>query len=379
MSLFKNQTELIPNIQTSYSIFSTPVAGEKVTMENAMQIPAFNSCVQILSETIGMIPIHLIKSFDNKTTNLDFYKELQVLTGESNDYMTGDSFRRNITSSYLLTGNGYAEKEKALDGSVMKLHYINPDRCTKQWIDKKTNQIRYLIDGKDLGRDKIFHIPSLMYSKDGFSGVGALDNSKEIISLALAQLRFSASYFGNGALPTTILKTSTSLTPQQRTDLLSGWNLKHKGAKNAGKTAILPPTVTEVQVIGNDAEKSQLNESRKQTVIDICRLFRMPPHLVQSLEGSTFSNIEEQAREFIEYTLMPHIVNWEKCCRQQLLKDSDKSYLYYKFNLDSLSRGKLLERYQAHNLALQGEWKTKNEIRMIEDLDIIKELDNKKE
>ncbi|NIS54337.1 phage portal protein, partial [Candidatus Saccharibacteria bacterium] len=46
--------------------------------------------------------------------------------------------------------------------------------------------------------------------------------------------------------------------------------------------------------------------SRKFQVEDICRFFRVPPHLVQHLEKSSFNNIEMQSLEFVMYTMLPH-------------------------------------------------------------------------
>lgn len=371
-----NKTVLNPN-QLTYNIISAMSnAGEKVSVETALTIPAFHSCVQVVSESIGMLPFKLLHNYKGKTQVLYYKNEYKIMNGEVNDYMTADQFRQNMTASYLLFGDAVAEKEYALDGSVAKLHYIDPERVSNIYIDAKSNTIRYIIDGKDLGRDKIFHLPGLAYNQQGYRGKSILENSREILGLALAQMYFASSYFKNGATPSIAVLTKGEMTKDQADIFLKTWNSKYRGAKNTNKTGILPDGISDIKVIGSDAEKSQLLQSRQQTVIDICRMFRMPPHLIQSLEGATFSNIEEQAREFITYTLEPHIVRWEKACNQQLIKQEDKDFYYYKFNLDSLERGKLLDRYTAHNLAINGGWKNRNEIREIEDLDKAEGLDD---
>jgi HK97 family phage portal protein len=54
-----------------------------------------------------------------------------------------------------------------------------------------------------------------------------------------------------------------------------------------------------------EPEKSQLVESRQFAVEEICRWFGVPPHKVQHLLRSTFSNIEHQSIEFVRDALTP--------------------------------------------------------------------------
>lgn len=86
--------------------------------------------------------------------------------------------------------------------------------------------------------------------------------------------------------------------------LRNSWNAAYGGAGNAGKVAILEEgmTFTPVSISPQDA---QLLEKRKFTVEEICRIFRVPPHLVQNLDRTTFNNIEQMSIDFVMYSLMP--------------------------------------------------------------------------
>lgn len=370
ISFGKSNTVLEPNSGSWSLMKALASSGEFVTVETAMTVPAFSACVQVISESIGMLPFKLLNSYKGKTTPSYFKSEYKIFQNEANDYTSGSQFRKNMTAAYLLYGDALAEKEYALDGkTVVKMHYIDPQRIDEIYIDKKTKNIKYKIDGKVFGRDKIFHLTGLNYNSSGYKGTSIVNIGKEVLGLALAEMRFASSYFNNNGTPATMIMTKGEMTQQARENFLLSWNKKYKGAKNQNKTGILPDGIADVKIIGSDAEKSQLLESRKQTVIEIARLFRMQPHKIQSLDNATFSNIEEQGREFIQNTLMPHIILWEQSCNQQLLREEDKSNNYYKFMLDALERGKLIERYTAHNMAINGGWKTRNEIRSLEDMD----------
>lgn len=363
-----NLTEIGPNSPYKIgSLWTVGSSGEKVNLETALQLPAFNSCLQTISESVSMLPFKFYNSFNGKTKVADWTNEYMLFSSEVTDYMNASTFKKVMTATYMLYGDSVAEIEYAANGKILHLHYIEPSKL--QQIEVYKNKLIYTIDGKTFKQNKIFHLMGLNYNPCGFRGTGILEIGKETIALALAQNRYATSFFQNGATPATIILTKDEMPKETKENFLTNWNRMFKGAKNQNKTAVLGPAVQEVKTIGSDAEKSQLLESRKESIIEICRLFRIAPHLAQSLERATFSNIEEQAQGFIDYTLMPHIINWEQSCNRQLVNPADKGRFYFKFNLGSLERGKLLERYQAHSLAINAGWKNRNEVRELEDLD----------
>ena len=61
--------------------------------------------------------------------------------------------------------------------------------------------------------------------------------------------------------------------------------------------------------------------------------------MVGDLEKSSFSNIEQQSREFVKYTLEPWTVRWEQSISRSLLSRNEKSSYFVKFNVDGLLRG----------------------------------------
>lgn len=56
-------------------------------------------------------------------------------------------------------------------------------------------------------------------------------------------------------------------------------------------------------------------------VAEMCRIFRVPPHMIQDLSKSSFSNIETQSTEFVQYCLLPHLRRWESAISRDLIVD----------------------------------------------------------
>ena len=91
--------------------------------------------------------------------------------------------------------------------------------------------------------------------------------------------------------------------------------------------------------------EAQFLETRKFQVSEICRIYRVPPHLVGDLEHATFSNIEHQGISFAVHTIRPWLVRIEQAMNRALFSDKEKvgsptgGRFYTRFNMDGLMRG----------------------------------------
>lgn len=93
--------------------------------------------------------------------------------------------------------------------------------------------------------------------------------------------------------------------------------------------------------------------------------------MIGDLEHATFSNIEQQSLEFVKYTLDPWLVRWEQGLQKALLTDSEKGQYFIKFNVDGLLRGDYASRMQGYATARQNGWMSANDIRELEDMNMI--------
>ena len=118
-------------------------------------------------------------------------------------------------------------------------------------------------------------------------------------------------------------------------------------------------------------EQAQFLETRKFQIDEIARIFRVPPHMVGDLEKSSFSNIEQQSLEFVKYTLEPWIIRWEQSLNRALLSETEKPDYFVKFNVDGLLRGDYQSRMNGYAIARQNGWMSANDIRSLEQLDLI--------
>ena len=121
--------------------------------------------------------------------------------------------------------------------------------------------------------------------------------------------------------------------------------------------------------------EAQFLETRKFQVSEICRIYRVPPHMVGDLEHATFSNIEHQSISFAVHTIRPWVVRLEQAMNRALFSDKEKGVYYIRFNMDGLMRGDYKSRMEGYAIGRQNGWMSANDIRELENMNPIPDED----
>ena len=137
-----------------------------------------------------------------------------------------------------------------------------------------------------------------------------------------------------------------------------------------GGTCLLYMKFTPIAIPNNEA---QFLETRKFQIEEIARMYRVPLHMIGDLDHATFSNVEHLSLDFVKYSLDPWIVRWEQSLQKALLSDSEKGQYFVKFNVDGLLRGDYASRMQGYATARQNGWMSANDIRELEDMNMLSE------
>ena len=346
-------------------------SGVEVDEIRAMQTSAVYACVRVISETISSLPCCLYKSVDKGREVAKEHPLCEVLHDMANPEMTSFTFREVMMTALLLYGNAYAKVVRDRAGHVKELWYLRADRVTVE-RDLVTKKIKYTfssdIDNKThvFKAEQIFHIVGMSY--DGLKGLSPIDQAREAVGLALATEEFGARFFGNGARPGGVLEHPGIVKDPEK--LRESWNKVYQGAKNSHKIAVLEEGM-HYHEIGLSPEASQFLQTRKYQLNEICRIFRVPPHMIGDLERSTFSNIEHQSIDFVVHTIRPWLKRWEQAIYKCLLSPQERQLYYAKFNVDGLLRGDFATRTGGYATARQNGWMSINEIRQLENLNPI--------
>lgn len=284
---------------------SSTVSGEFITPENAMGVSAYYACLRNVAEDIGKLPVIVYKRDANGNKTRDAEHPLYHLLHVSpNPDMSAQTFFETLTHWAAGWGNGFAEIITNGRNAPMELWPIHPARVRE--VVRREGKLTYMVlppemtgEVQAVPGDRMFHLRGL---GNGFFGYSVLKAAAETLGLSRAVEFFGAAYFGNGTTPAGVLTHPEKLGDEEFARLQASWDETHGGASASFKPVILEEGMTWTP-IGVPPEQAQFLKTREFQVIEVCRWFRMPPHKIQSLAGATFSNIEQQALEYVVDTL----------------------------------------------------------------------------
>lgn len=376
----KNLPEVTDSVRDSGQIFSfgTANSGEKVDEQSAMQISAVYACVRLLAETVAALPLHLYRyTDDGKGKESAFDHPLyRILYRQPNDEMSSFIWRETMMTHLLLWGNAYSQIIRDGRNNVLGLYPLLPENVE---VDRDgQGQLYYIyhaytdeVPGEQnqdiyFRKDEILHIPGLGFNGlVGFSPIAMMKNS---LGTTLAVEKYGASFFKNGAQPSGVLEHPGVLKDPQK--IRDNWTAVYGGANNAHRVAVLEEGMA-YKAISLPPEDSQFLSTRQFGVEEICRIFRVPPHMVQSLEHATFSNIEHQSIDFVVHTLTPWLVRFEQAIIKDLLLEEEQDVLFPKFNVDGLLRGDYQSRMNGYATGISNGFLSPNDIHRLENMDLI--------
>lgn len=340
-------------------------AGQRVTTTSAMQQLVVFNCVRVLAESMGMLPCRLLKQTGRVRLPATDHRLYPLITMAPNSYMTAQEFWEMLVACLCLRGNFYAYKVMAL-GNVVELLPLSPDIVTPKLKDDWSVEYKVNFESgvQTLTQDEIWHVR--LFTLDGLNGLNPIAYARQALGLGQAMDAHAAKLFTNGAVTSGVLRTEQQLTDEAFGRLKTEFQGEHMGVANAYKPMILEMGL-DWKPISLNAQDTQFIESKKLTEAQICGLFRVPPHLVASMEKMTLNNIEHMGMSFVNYSLVPIMTRIEHRIQVGLLSEKDRLTHYAKFNAGALMRGDLKGRYESYGKGIQWGILSPNDCRELED------------
>jgi HK97 family phage portal protein len=326
-------------------------SGVQVNEQSALSSTAVWACVRLLSDTFASLPGFVYKNMEPKgKEKAKKYPLYRLIHDSANPLMTSFIYRETMMGHILTWGNCYSEIERDNRGYPIALWPLRPDK-TRPERDKKTGELSYItqIDGQEykLPKDRVLHIPGMGF--DGLKGYSPISMAREAIGLSLATEEFGARYFGSGTHPGAVITRpleAPQLDNQQDIEDLRKYLIDAYGGLGKSHRLMLLEEGMDIKNIGIPPEDSQFLETRQFQVTEIARFYGVQPHLVGDLTKSTNNNIEEQAIEFVIYTLRPWLVRWEQSQNMSLIPEEDMEQYFVEYLVDGLLRGDFKSRQE---------------------------------
>ena len=351
------RAEMLDESKCDDVLLRAVLGGFTISRDDALAIPKISGSVDFICNTFAQIPFKLykqsIKDGKKVTEEVTNDERVSIINDDTRDKLDGFQFKKAMCEDYLLGKGGYAFIGK-VGNKFNALYYVKCDSVSVQKNEKAIyKDYTLMVDGGTY-KDYQF-IKLLRNTKDGASGKGLTEEISKALQTAFKRLCYDYDLAVTGGSRKGFIKSQKHLDKPSIEALRKAWNDFYSGNAN---TVILNDGM-EFQEASNTSKENETN-SKEITFNDVIKdLFHI---------GETYD-------ETIKNAIMPIAIAFCTALNRDFLLEKEKKSFYFAPDTKELYKGSLKERYEAYKIAIESGFKTRNEIRYMEDDDALEGLD----
>lgn len=376
-----------PRIRNDTTVSTLTAAGypagnlQDTTATAAMKLSSVDRCIEVLSDSLGKLPIYVMERGTRK--RVDDHPLGGLLTVRPNEAQTPTVAKKMIEANRNCGGNGYGWIVRNAFSLAPDAILPVPHELVQPWLDSN-GLLWYTVIHPFTGEPMTVHrmdmIHLMAYTHNGYKGISVLSRASEVIGAGRAAQQYNLAYYANGGQPAGVLQTDSDLSGYTEVTLADGtkekmlkkdlirneWEKRHAGPTNAQRIAVLDYGLkyNPISISNKDA---QFVEQSELSVQDIARFFGVPLYKLQAGKQSYSSN-EQNAIEYVVSTLHPIVTQWEEEMTWKLLPPSEAVKLKIRINMMAELRGDFASRATWYKAMREIGGYSINDILALEDL-----------
>ncbi len=333
-----------------------------VTLDNAMQVPAFAASHNFLSSSMANLPLHAYRSKGENASRVG--GKLQRIVNEApNTQWTSYGMRKYLWQGVFgSAGRGCAWIER----KGTSIEAIWPFEHGRVHVSRKAGRKWYHSEGRDYPAEDVIDLTFLLKS-DMLSVYSPLHLAAKAVQLSIAMGDYGANFFAGGGVPPLAFTGPLPAGKDAMRQALTDMKRSVEASRSKGDAMVPIPPGHELKPIGFDPAKGQMTEARRFQIEEIARVFNLPPVFVQDLTHGTFSNTEQQDLHLIKHVL----AQWAKMAEEEFnlkLFGVRSGGRYVEHSMDAIERGDFKSRMEGMAQSVQNALRTPNELRGLDNL-----------
>jgi HK97 family phage portal protein len=327
-------------------------AGRRVSENDVLTLPAVLQALRVLCGVFAMTPLHYYRETENGRERAKDDPLYGLFASNPNQAQTAFGFKELLLGDVLLAGRFAAWTSRDRLQTPTALTRLDPQQVQPAEFFSREEGVSLFFDATlpDGTRERfaprdVWHVAGM---GRGLTGLNPVSYMRDALGSAIATGEYTGRFWANDAKPNVVLTSEQKIPRESKHEIRRDWNDLHRGAGKAHSTAVLDQGLAP-KFLSHDNQASQFLETRTFQVLEVARIWGVPPHLLFELSRATFGNIEQQSLEFVIYHLGPH---YERVA-QAATKSFARPGHYYEFLPDALVKGDLKSRMEAYWLQRQ--------------------------
>lgn len=376
-NVFRRGVYYMPEQNYIDTVTGNPEINYGVTVDNdtAMKFTALYAGIRIRSENIASFPKSVKVATPNGLQDAPNHPVSKLISDSPNNYTNKFDFWNTTNALLDGWGNAYAVIERDKAGVPIALHQVHPSRVEISFVNKREYYTVNVLNSDFAWLNGTYPAEDMLHfmlvTFDGIKGVNPIVYNATAIGKGLATQKFGAEFYNKGGNIKAVLETDGSLGDEAYNQFVTHYK---KSATNF-ETPLLEYGI-KYKEVGISPISAQLIQSETLSVQDVCRIINIPPHMLAELSHATFSNIEHQTIQFVQYALRPTVKRLEVELERKLFTSAERGKYSVKFELDGLLRGDTAARSAYYHNAILDGYMSRNEVRALENLDKADGLDD---
>ena len=336
-------------------LLSALLAGESISREKAMNIPAVASAVDMISSAVASMPVRLFKYKDDHVVEVKDDVRVAMLNGDTHDTLDGLQMKKAFVIDYLLDGNGYIYIKR--DGNdVSGLYYVD-DRFIAISILEEPIYKTYRI-GCGGGMYEPFEFLKLLRNtRDGARGFGITHDVSKALETAYRTMIYQLKMAKTNGNKRGFLKSERRLGQDEINLLKKAWNNLY--STDSEENVVVLNNGIDFREASNTSVEMQLNETVKNLADQIKDLF----------------HISDDFNLTFKLAIYPVVKAFETALNRDLLLEKEKGKYFFELDVKEIIRANVKERYESYKLAKECGFMTINEMRRMENMNHVDGLD----
>lgn len=358
----QEQRSLAYPMSASWLGHNVTSTGYPVSPFLAENLATVTACVGAISSAVASLPALVYRSVGSGRVELPQHPLARLIQAPAN-MLTWVDWCEWVISSVLLHGNALCQIQSDGAGRVTALQPI-PWPWVVPLVLPNGKLVFDIFEPMQQGRrllaDEVFHLKDR--SDNALIGRSRLSRAPDAVGNAISLQQFALHAWQNQGSPSGAVQVPGPLS-RDNYQTLSGRLAQHvEGTANARKVLILDNGI-QWQSISVSPEDAEVLASRRFSVEELCRLYQVPPPIVQDYTHNTFTNSAQASLWFAQFTLAPWIRKLEAEFSRSVIIGNDVSL---EIDMSALVRGDFQTRWQSYAIAVQNGILSVDEIRAAE-------------
>lgn len=307
--------------------------------QTAMCVATVFRCVKLLSESIANLPLQYQKRQDDIFRAANDPRMEYLLNVQPDFALNAFDFWRQVGEEMILDGNAYILPVY----NPVNLQLERLALCGRGTVSHDTINDTYDITDEENGifgryeESEIIHIKGLTL-RSSKRGVSVLTYARQSMDIAATGDKETQNRFANGGNVRGIVSNDKSVRGfgEYQDIELSKTAESIDNRFRGGERIVGLPGQVAFSPISLSSTDMQFLESRKFTVIEICRFFSVPPSFVYADTSNNYKSVEQADVDFLSHTLNPMLRNIEIELRRKLIAPELSHKYRFKFDRSEL-------------------------------------------